>query len=71
MYKRLMLAIVAVGLMALACKKDEEDKTQPGVQTTDIACSDVDFTFSSGIKPIIANSCALSGCHAAPGRSGV
>lgn len=69
MYKYYLL-FAAMYLIFLACKK-EEDKTEPGINTAAISCDSVDSKFSTGIAPIMSKNCALGGCHAGSGRSGV
>lgn len=66
---RVFVAIMVLAVAAVACKKDKQN-TDP-INTSSISCSDVDSTYASGVQPIIAKSCAISGCHKSPGRGGV
>jgi hypothetical protein len=67
MKKKLNLAFCIVLIVALvnACKKDSEnDKEQP------VDCSTITTTFSGTVGPLMASSCAKSGCHAAGSTNG-
>ncbi|TXC81661.1 hypothetical protein [Luteibaculum oceani] len=68
MYKYVGVVIL-VGISFFACKK-EKTNADP-INTSAISCADVDSTFASGVRPIIAKSCAIAGCHKSPGRGGV
>jgi hypothetical protein len=66
--KKMFSLAVCIALMVVlvnACKKDSEnDNSQP------VDCGTITTTFSGNVSPLIASSCAKSGCHSAGSSNG-
>jgi hypothetical protein len=54
--KFLLFAMVAIAFL-MSCNKDS------GASTTTFSCTGITPTYTSTIKTILDNSCAVSGCH--------
>lgn len=61
----LVTCIVLIVVLVNACKKDSENDSPKPVD-----CSTITTTFSGAVSPLIASSCAKSGCHAAGSSNG-
>jgi hypothetical protein len=65
MKKFFVLLVVSV-VVAVSCTNDKKDETTD--QTAE--CGTITTTFSANVSPLIASSCAKSGCHAAGSSNG-
>jgi len=54
----LLAFIVLILVLANACKKDSDNPAPAPVD-----CSSITTTYSGTVSPLIASSCAKSGCH--------
>lgn len=69
MSKKTILLLGLLALCIVTCKKKEDkpDDTPSGYTPS---CSGATPKFSSDVSPLIASSCAVSGCHAAGSANG-
>jgi hypothetical protein len=58
--------IVLMVVLAIACKKDSENDSPSGT----VDCGTITTTFSGTVSPLMATSCAKSGCHASGSSNG-
>lgn len=66
MKKIIGLSCVVI-IIALACSKSKDNDSGNGT----VDCGTITTTFSANVSPLIATSCAKSGCHAAGSTNGV
>ncbi len=68
--KRTVQTLLVLSLaLAAGCYRDSEEALYP-VATN--SCDTTDMSYSATIKPLIAQSCAFSGCHAGnPAAAGI
>lgn len=67
MMKKTIIAGICLLMIFIACSKSGDDNN-PTPTTPD--CSGAPKTFSGDVSPVIASSCAISGCHAAGSTNG-
>lgn len=65
--KRSLLFIVLTGILS-GCYYDKAEKLYPS--TGNDSCNTTSVTYSAVVQPIIAQSCAISGCHDAYSTNG-
>jgi hypothetical protein len=71
MKKIIGLSFVVI-VLAIACSKskDEDPTPPPTPPPTTVNCGTITTTFSANVAPLIASSCAKSGCHATGSTNG-
>jgi len=74
--RKTFIAALCITVMIVACSKSSDDNTPPGGGggggggTFVPDCSGPAKSFTTDVSPIIASSCAISGCHAAGSTNG-
>ena len=64
--KRITGLVVGLFVLAIACSKSKDDKPSD----PPVACGTITTTFSANVGPLMASSCAKSGCHNAGSTNG-
>jgi hypothetical protein len=59
--------VLLMVVLVIACKKDSENENK---ESATVDCSTITTTFSGTVSPLIALSCAKSGCHATGSTNG-
>jgi hypothetical protein len=61
------IVFAGLGLLAFApfagCYRDKADQLYPNGTTGNTTCDTTNITYSGTVKAIIAQNCAISGCH--------
>ena len=69
--KKLIGLVTGIVVLVVACSKGGDDSggnNNPPAGTVD--CGTISTTFSANVSPLIASSCAKSGCHATGSTNG-
>ena len=66
--KKLIGLVSVVVLLVIACGKGGYNNNNNNNNTVD--CGTISTTFSANVSPLIASSCAKSGCHATGSTNG-
>ena len=68
--KKLIGLVSGIVILVIACSKGDDGGGNNNPPVT-VDCNTISATFAANVSPLIASSCAKSGCHAAGSTNGV